>query len=130
MSARQIRPWSDILIDAIVLPGVIADAYHQFWHYSVGNQLLALFQCVERHLQLGPIHSFIGWMELGRHVKKGEKGLSLCMPLICRVQPKDGEDASEGNEYATFTRFVYRPRVVPRSVDPAQFYPRACATRL
>ena len=65
--------WSSILIDAVTKPGVISTAYSRFWNYSVGNQLLALFQCLERHLEPGPINTFMGWIELGRRVKKGEE---------------------------------------------------------
>lgn len=109
MSASPPREWSAILADAVAKPGVVSEAYREFWNYSVGNQLLALFQCFERELPLGPIHTFLGWKELGRHVKRGEKAISLCMPVTCksRAKPeKTGE--TEDAEGATYTRFIYR----------------------
>jgi antirestriction protein ArdC len=48
----------------------------------------------------------MGWKEKGRHVKRGEKALVLCMPVT--VKRKDtSADGSE--EDIAFTRFVYRP---------------------
>src|SRR6266700_6373594 len=73
--------WSAILADAVAKPGVIHDAYHRFWNYSAGNQLLAWFQCVSRKLDPGPINTFLGWVDCGRHVRRGEKALTLCMPV-------------------------------------------------
>ena len=64
--------------------GVIHDAYSRFWNYSSGNQLLAWFQCTSRKLDLGPINTFLGWIDCGRHVKKGEKALTLCMPVTVK----------------------------------------------
>lgn len=118
MSQSNVPPaaWSAILADAVNKPGVISEAYQRFWTYSVGNQLLALFQCQARGILPGPIHTFVGWRELGRHVKKGEKALTLCMPVRCRAkakkgkvppEPDEGEATSE--EDRTYTRFVYRP---------------------
>jgi hypothetical protein len=36
----------------------------------------------------GPIHTFVGWKELGRNVIKGEKALVLCMPVTVKSQTK------------------------------------------
>ncbi len=76
--------WSRILLDAVNTPGIISQAYSRFWNYSVGNQLLAWFQCLERKIELGPIHTFKGWLDLGRHVKRGEKAITLCMPVTVK----------------------------------------------
>jgi antirestriction protein ArdC len=86
--------WSKLLIDAVAKPGVVSNAYSRFWNYSVGNQLLALWQCFERNLDPGPIHTFPGWLQLGRHVKKGEKAITLCMPVtVSRKRDKDSSDS-------------------------------------
>jgi hypothetical protein len=77
--------WQNILRDAITRPGSIHEAYSRFHNYSIGNQLLALFQCSARGIQPGPIATFMRWKELGRHVCKGEKALTLCMPVTCIV---------------------------------------------
>jgi hypothetical protein len=76
--------WTQLLVDAVNKPGVISQAYSRFWNYSVGNQLLAWFQCLERKIELGPIHTFRGWLDLGRHVKRGEKAITLCMPVTVK----------------------------------------------
>ena len=73
-----------MLVKAVNTPGVISDAYSRFWNYSVGNQILALFQCMQRGIEPGPIHTFKGWLDLGRHVKRGEKAITLCMPVTVK----------------------------------------------
>ena len=76
---------------------------------SLGNQLLALFQCFERRIQPGPLGTFPKWKELGRHVKKGEKALTLCGPLTCRrSRTVTKEDGTEQEEEFTFTHFTYK----------------------
>ena len=101
--------WQSILHDAITQPGAIHEAYSRFHNYSIGNQLLALFQCAERGLQPGPIATFPRWKELGRHVRKGEKALTLYMPVTCKAREHlRDEQANETEQESTFTRFVYR----------------------
>jgi len=114
MSASTGPPaeWSAILIDAVAKPGVIAEAYSRFWNYSVGNQLLALWQCHGRQIEPGPISTFLGWKDCGRFVKKGEKALTLCMPVTVKAKKPEFVPAGEeekDREGETFTRFVYRP---------------------
>ena len=104
--------WSVILIDAVSKPGVIADAYSRFWYYSVGNQFLAMWQCHERGIEPGPINTFLGWKDCGRFVKKGEKAITLCMPVTVKAkkpEPVPAGGTDEEGEQETFTRFVYRP---------------------
>jgi len=84
MSSQSSRDWSSLLVDAVNRPGIISAAYSRFWNYSVGNQILALFQCIERRIEPGPIHTFKGWLDLGRHVRKGEKAITLCMPVLVK----------------------------------------------
>lgn len=102
--------WSAILADAVSNPGVISEAYSRFWNYSVGNQLLAMFECHARKIPPGPINTYVGWQKLGRQVKKGEKALTLCMPVTvrARVEASGTDDSGEGDR-ETFTRFIYRP---------------------
>ena len=73
--------WSALLAEAVSKPGLISTAYSRFWNYSVGNQLLALWQCMLRGIEPGPINTFLKWKDLGRSVRKGEKALTLCMPV-------------------------------------------------
>lgn len=107
--------WSQILADAVNKAGVISSCYKNFWNYSFGNQLLALFECSSRGLTPGPIHTFQGWLALNRHVKRGERAITLCMPIILKAKqdpPKDAEadDAETATKPATVRkRFIYRP---------------------
>jgi len=47
----------DLLKRAVLEPGTISAAYSAFHHYSLGNQLAALFQCSLRRIPVGPIFS-------------------------------------------------------------------------
>src|SRR5205814_10527160 len=80
-SGKEYPDWAELLLKAVNERGVISDAYRRFWNYSIGNQLLALFQCMQRGIEPGPIHTFLGWKELGRFVKQGQKAMTLCMPV-------------------------------------------------
>ncbi len=101
--------WQKLLHDAIHTPGRIHQAYSRFHNYSIGNQLLALFQCSARGLQPGPIATFPRWKELGRHVRKGEKAITLCMPVNCKAKHSTcDEKGNETEQESCFTRFVYR----------------------
>ena len=106
----DIPKWSALLVEAVNKPGLIMKAYSNFHSYSLGNQLLALVQCQMRGLQPGPINTFPKWQELGRHVKRGERALMLCMPITCKR--RDERTDEEANGEGTFTSFVYRARWV------------------
>ncbi len=99
-----IPKWSALLIEAVTKPGLIMKAYRAFHAYSTGNQILALVQCQMRGLQPGPINTFPKWKDLGRFVKRGERALSLCMPITCKRREEDSD------EEHTFTSFVYKAR--------------------
>jgi len=86
-------------------------AYSAFHNYSLGNQLLALFQCHLRGLTAGPINTFPGWKNLGRSVKKGEKALMLCMPITVKRRDSANTDEGEIESDERFTTgFMYRSR--------------------
>lgn len=91
MTARTDAPatWSALLSDAVSRPGVISEAYSRFHNFSIGNRVLALWQCTLRHLDPGPINTFAGWKELGRKVKRGQKALTLCMPITVKRKRSD-----------------------------------------
>jgi hypothetical protein len=99
-----IPKWSALLIEAVTKPGLIMKAYSVFHQYSVGNQILALVQCQMRGLQPGPINTFPKWKDLGRFVKRGERALTLCMPITCKRREEDSD------EEHTFTSFAYKAR--------------------
>jgi integrase len=68
--------WAALLERAVSEPGIISSAYSQFHSYSLGNQLLAWSQCMQRGIPLGPLATFPRWKALGRYVRKGEKALA------------------------------------------------------
>src|SRR2546426_9180938 len=101
--------FTELLQEAVSKPGTLMKAYSLFWNYSLGNQILALVQANQRDIALGPIASFNRWKELGRHVKRGEKAIELCMPVTCKRTVKDhGEDGADVETEIRFKRFVFR----------------------
>jgi hypothetical protein len=106
----DIPKWSALLVEAVNKPGLIMDAYSAFWNYSVGNQILALVQCQLRGIQPGPINTFPKWQTLGRVVKRGERALTLCMPLTRKRRDDESKDSDSSSDEQTFTTFVHRAR--------------------
>ena len=97
-----------------------------------------MFQCHEREIPPGPMATYPRWRELGRQVKKGEKAITLCMPItIKRKGSADGQDA-DSDAPEVYTRFIYKPRwfvlsqtegqELPESEIPAWDRGRALAT--
>ena len=101
--------WQAILVEAVEKPGVISKAYSTFWNYSFGNQLSALFQCMLRGIEAGPIHTYKGWQELGRQVKKGEKAIILTIPVTISDKRKDAQTVSAGGDAGKSTETVAAP---------------------
>ena len=50
--------WAALLQEAVTKPGYIHEGYSRFHSYSLGNQLLALFQCFARGIQPRPLATF------------------------------------------------------------------------
>ncbi len=112
MTAPATKTFAALLETAVTEPGILSQAYRQFHSYSLGNQLLAMAQCADRDLQPGPMATYPRWRELGRQVKKGEKALTLCMPIQRKrkaetIDPDTGETDTEA---AVWTQFIYKPR--------------------
>ncbi len=106
--------WAELLKRAVEEPGTVAKAYSAFHDYSMGNQLLAMFQCAARGIEPGPIATYPGWQAKGRQVRKGEHALTLCMPVTFAKSNKkqEGEEGEEGEEPAPVAyvhAYVYRP---------------------
>lgn len=108
MSLATVPQFADLLRRALTEPGVVSRAYTAFHDYSVGNQLLALAQCDERGIPPGPIATFMGWRNKGRHVRKGEKAVVLCMPITAKRKADVQADRDDGKP-DTITRFIFRP---------------------
>ncbi|HKR61820.1 MAG TPA: ArdC-like ssDNA-binding domain-containing protein [Pyrinomonadaceae bacterium] len=106
----DIPKWSALLVEAVNKPGLIMKAYSAFWNYSIGNQILALVQCQLRGIQPGPINTFPKWQTLGRVVKRGERALTLCMPLTRKRRNDQSTDDGDRAEEQTYTTFVHKAR--------------------
>lgn len=106
MAASAPTTFADLLQQAVNEPGILSTAYRAFHNYSLGNQLLAWSQCVERGIQPGPIASYQRWRELGRYVRKGEKALTLCRPVTVK-RMTTAEDGGEEQSAATW--FIWKP---------------------
>jgi antirestriction protein ArdC len=104
--APSVASFADLLVSAVNEPGILSNAYRQFHNYSIGNQLLAWGQCLERGIQPGPMATFPKWKELGRYVRKGEKAITLCQPVTVKRTVDDDNGQADD---VVFTRFVYRP---------------------
>lgn len=102
MNAKTTPAFAELLHKAVNEPGTLSGAYRAFHNYSLGNVLLAAGQCYTRELPLGPLATYNRWRELGRHVKRGEKAITLCQPVTIK---RASDDASEEE---IIVRFVYR----------------------
>jgi hypothetical protein len=109
------RSWRALLEDAIRTPGLLHQAYRQFPGYSMRNQLLAMAQCEEREILPGPLGTFVFWQRLGRNVIKGERALTLCVPITIKrmTNPASADanrtDADAADERPEILRgFSYR----------------------
>lgn len=117
--------FATLLTRAVSEPGLISRAYAAFHGYSLGNQLLALVQCLARGLEPGPIATFMGWKNKARFVRRGEKALVLCMPITCK---RAATAPTPDGEPDTVTRFVYRSHwFVLSQTDGADLAPASLA---
>jgi len=91
------------------------------------DELLALFQCLERGIQPGPLGTFPKWVELGRYVKKGEKALTLCLPVTCKLKKTvTKEDGTEQEEEVAFRHFTYKSQwFVTAQTEGTEYQPPA-----
>lgn len=116
-AAAAVPDYSTMLHAALTEPGTLHKAYSIFHDYSIGNAWLALWTCACRKIEPGPINTYKGWQELGRQVRKGEKAISLVMPVTCKSKrarqdaPETGttESITIAESESAFTRFILRP---------------------
>jgi antirestriction protein ArdC len=105
MDKNNVPSWEQLLESAVNQPGTLEAGFRNFHNYSFGNQILAMGQCQTRGLALGPIATFPKWKELGRHVKRGERAIMLCMPVTFK---KEVETEAGTTEEQKRTGFAYR----------------------
>ena len=111
MSTPTPKAFAALLQDAVNEPGTLSQAYQQFHTYSLGNQLLAWAQCADRGLQPGPMATYPRWTAVGRQVKKGEKAITLCMPITVKRKRADiVPEPSTDEPRDVMTWFVHKAR--------------------
>lgn len=90
LTREQVREatWRDLLATALTVPGDTMGVYTRFHSYSMMNRTLLFMQGAR-----GPCASYKRWRDLGRQVRKGEKGLAIVRPINVKV----GED-DDGND--------------------------------
>ena len=99
--------FSDLLREAVTRPGIISEAYHAFHTFSLGNQILAASQLIERGMAISPIASFSAWQSKGRMVRKGQKAIRLYMPVTIKRQSRDEETGID--QEIQFQTFALKP---------------------
>lgn len=95
-----------LLDQALTEPGALSSAYRAFHGFSALNQSLAYLQCKQRGIEVSPLASFSAWKTKGRVVRKGEKAISLFMPL---TKQQEVQTADGGVEESTRTFFALKP---------------------
>jgi len=68
------------------------DTMSRFHSYSWGNSLMIAVQFPEATFVAG----FRRWLQLGRYVRKGEKGIRILAPLAYRKKDDSGEPSDDG----------------------------------
>ena len=81
----------DFLENSDELKNFVAFRKQHFYNYSINNSILIYKQCPKATFVAG----FKKWKELGYRVRKGEKGLSILIPLIKKVKDESGEDKKQ-----------------------------------
>ena len=67
------------------------DVQRRFHRYSWGNTLLIAWQRPDATRVAG----FHAWLRLGRHVRKGERGIAILAPVVPRLRVVDSESGDE-----------------------------------
>lgn len=126
MEKTNNRPdWGKLFQSAMHEPGRLGSYYRLFHRYSLGNQLLAVEQMVDRGIPVGPIASFNGWRKAGRVVRKGERAIALWMPIV-KKEVVHGDDGTEKESVRQF--FIMKNNWFALSqTDPLPDAENACA---
>jgi antirestriction protein ArdC len=65
------------------------NASAKFWRYSFRNQMLIALQKPDA-TRIAGYHT---WLKLGRHVKKGERGIYILAPLLVKIQETEEQES-------------------------------------
>ncbi len=94
-----------------------AETRARFHSYSMGNCMLIAMQCPEATQVAG----FKAWQQLGRQVRKGERGIHIMAPMSIKDRDDSGE---ETGEVRTFFRTVSVFDVAQTDGEPLPEAPR------
>lgn len=133
-TAKVNVPYTELLKEAVNKPGVLSNCYSKFHQYSIGNQIWAWLQSLERKIDLSPIATYKQWQALGRQVKKGEQAIYLTLPIVIDEKDANGNKTgkqkrlfipkknwfylsqTEGDDYVAQTKFAEWDKVKALSV--------------
>lgn len=93
---EEVPRWSELMTEALTMPGRMSEIYTRFYDYSLNNQILLWMQGARE-----PVATFNRWKDMGRYVKKGSKAKAIIRPI--RVKLKDEVD--EDGQPKQITRF-------------------------
>ncbi len=117
MQEEFVRPekpkWATLLQEAVNTPGLVNPCYNRFHDYSISNTVWAIWQCMGRGIAPGPIAPYSRWQAMGRQVRKGEKALSMLMPVTIhkgKGKGADRADADKADKEDWLTVFVVKNR--------------------
>lgn len=75
--------------------GKLLKGFSNFHNYSFGNQMWAMWQMMDRGIEVSPIATFKKWQSLGRQVQKGSKAIALLMPVTVKDKDKLGNEVKK-----------------------------------
>lgn len=105
MTNKEIN-FNELLTEAIEKPGKLLEAYRAFHNFSLSNRILAMMQCIAKGIELSPLATFNQWKVKDRHVTKGSRAISLCMPITKTYKKLNKETGEE--EIIKYQDFIYK----------------------
>lgn len=117
--------WNEILKKAVNEPGKLLAAYSAFHDYSIGNQMAAMFQCMERDIDPGPIGTFNFWKKKGRFVNAGQKAIWICQPFTVEDKKFSEQNPDKPKRFKRI--FLWKKgwfclsQTGGKDIDPAEF---------
>jgi antirestriction protein ArdC len=91
--------FTELLNEALERPGVLSACYSQFYNYSLGNQMALWSQLAYQGKELQPVATYKRWAASNRQVRKGEKSMSIMMPITFK---------DKVNPDNSFTKFMLK----------------------
>lgn len=85
--------YNELLEEAFTKEGKIASCFSMFHNYSKLNCFIAFSQVNKPE----PLNCFTGWQKMGRKIKKGEKAITLLMPVKRKIKEIADNELSEND---------------------------------